>query len=607
MAKEIFISYSRKDFDKVKAIKDEIDREVGIDCWMDLDGIESGEQFKKVIIKAINEHDTFLFMLSTSSMASPYALKELGFAANKRKRVILVFIEPCQMTDDFLFDYQDYDNIDWNNTLQHNKLLGNLHKWFPGSLQREETIQSVAEKTGARIFISYKRADKDKVFPLKDQIEAAIGEPCWVDLEGIESDASFVESTIRSINAAEIFLFMYSKHQSDIKNYSTDWAIRELNYAIKNRKHIVFVNLDGTPLARWFAYMFPQQQQVDATNPQEIEQLINVLCKWLNVPKQKLASKPLTQPKPQPLLQPQQITKPRPQPKPTPAAIAKPVVMDSLEQENQDELRLTEAENAFNARKYGAAIPVFKELAQKGNARALYWYGVAFENGLGTKRAINEAWRCYAESAKQGYIPAFSKLNLPMVLQDTKKKILGSSLHYMESMAEMVQNDQSVSLIRISGKHDTGAVIGSLSMKIQKNDKPRDVEGEWHFTLRADIRTYGYKGQNIGVLYYLYPADLDPAEVVKIVSKNPNSRKTKNMAGYWKMTVPYHGTQWANLPIRITESYFPPFERGEKRKYSLHVAVWDMATDKHIAEKSCAFTLQYTKPLLGRETFSLYR
>ena len=30
MAKEIFISYSRKDFDKVKAIKDEIDRELGI-------------------------------------------------------------------------------------------------------------------------------------------------------------------------------------------------------------------------------------------------------------------------------------------------------------------------------------------------------------------------------------------------------------------------------------------------------------------------------------------------------------------------------------------------------------------------------------------------
>ena len=146
MAKEIFISYSRKDFNKVKAIKEEIDRELGIDCWMDLDGIESGEQFKKVIINAINEHDTILFMLSANSMASPYALKELNFAASKKKRVILVFIESCQMTDDFLFDYQDYDNIDWNNALQHNKLMNNLRRWYKGVSDKEKTLRELAEE-----------------------------------------------------------------------------------------------------------------------------------------------------------------------------------------------------------------------------------------------------------------------------------------------------------------------------------------------------------------------------------------------------------------------------------------------------------------------------
>ena len=43
MANEVFISYSRKDFEKVRTVKEEIDKLVGIDCWMDLDGIESGE------------------------------------------------------------------------------------------------------------------------------------------------------------------------------------------------------------------------------------------------------------------------------------------------------------------------------------------------------------------------------------------------------------------------------------------------------------------------------------------------------------------------------------------------------------------------------------
>lgn len=130
MAKEIFISYSRRDFDKVKAIKDEIDRELGIDCWMDLEGIESGQQFEDVIINAINDHDTMLFMLSPNSMDSEWALDELNFAKIKGKRIVLLYIVPCQMTDKFCFKYSKYDAIEWHNPLQHNKLINNLRTWF---------------------------------------------------------------------------------------------------------------------------------------------------------------------------------------------------------------------------------------------------------------------------------------------------------------------------------------------------------------------------------------------------------------------------------------------------------------------------------------------
>ena len=131
MANEVFISYSRKDYDKVKAVKDEIDRLVGIDCWMDLNGIESGEWFKKVIISAINRHDTLLFMLTPNSMNSTFAMKELSFAARKGKRIVLVDLENTQLNDDFIFDYSDKDNIDWNDSLQHDKFILNLQVWFP--------------------------------------------------------------------------------------------------------------------------------------------------------------------------------------------------------------------------------------------------------------------------------------------------------------------------------------------------------------------------------------------------------------------------------------------------------------------------------------------
>ena len=58
----------------------------------------------------------------------------------------------------------------------------------------------------ARIFISYKRADKEKVFKIKDQIESALGEKCWVDLDGIES-GDFSRVILKAIDEATIVLF----------------------------------------------------------------------------------------------------------------------------------------------------------------------------------------------------------------------------------------------------------------------------------------------------------------------------------------------------------------------------------------------------------------
>lgn len=117
----------------------------------------------------------------------------------------------------------------------------------------------------SRIFISYKRADKEKVFELKDQIEAATGEKCWIDLDGIESDAQFANVIIKAIDDAEIFLFIYSKQHSKIKDYEKDWTVREINYAQTEGKRIVFVNIDKTPLTKWFKFMFSSKQQVDFT------------------------------------------------------------------------------------------------------------------------------------------------------------------------------------------------------------------------------------------------------------------------------------------------------------------------------------------------------
>jgi len=134
-----------------------------------------------------------------------------------------------------------------------------------------------------RIFISYKRVDKDRVFAIRDGIEQATGEKCWIDLEGIESNAQFVAKIMRAIDECEIFLFMRSKEHDNITNLGTDWTIREVNYALKKGKNIVFINLDNTHMPDWFEFMFPNKQETAATDHQSIIRLHDDIKKWLTI------------------------------------------------------------------------------------------------------------------------------------------------------------------------------------------------------------------------------------------------------------------------------------------------------------------------------------
>ena len=134
-----------------------------------------------------------------------------------------------------------------------------------------------------RIFISYKRVDKDRVFAIKDGIEQATGEKCWIDLDGIESNAQFVAKIVRAIDVCDVFLFMRSKEHSKITNLETDWTIREVNYALEEQKNIVIVNLDNTPMPKWFKFMSPNKQEIDATSPNKLVRLNEDLCKWLGI------------------------------------------------------------------------------------------------------------------------------------------------------------------------------------------------------------------------------------------------------------------------------------------------------------------------------------
>lgn len=144
-----------------------------------------------------------------------------------------------------------------------------------------------------KIFISYKRKDKKKVHHIKNKIEHITGADCWIDLEGIESDELFDTIIMEAINKAEIVLFMYSSAHRKIKDFSNDWTMRELNFARKKNKRIVFINLDGSPLTDRLELHFGLSQQVNARSEESMRALIMDIKKWLKIDENK--SKPTSE------------------------------------------------------------------------------------------------------------------------------------------------------------------------------------------------------------------------------------------------------------------------------------------------------------------------
>lgn len=76
---DIFISYSRYDSNVVNELVSLLEEE-GYSVWIDRDGIESGDDFKRVILKAIKESKVVLFFSSEHSNVSDWTAKEIGVA-----------------------------------------------------------------------------------------------------------------------------------------------------------------------------------------------------------------------------------------------------------------------------------------------------------------------------------------------------------------------------------------------------------------------------------------------------------------------------------------------------------------------------------------------
>ena len=149
MEYDIFISYSRKDFNEVKALYEMLKSRISnINIWFDLTGIESGdEEFDEKIIAAIDNSKMLLFALSDNSNQSKWAKDEVMYAKNTEKRIIPVLMKGACLKGWFLFKFGRIDCIDLQDEKQVNKMLHNFSEWFNKKLINERASSPKASQS----------------------------------------------------------------------------------------------------------------------------------------------------------------------------------------------------------------------------------------------------------------------------------------------------------------------------------------------------------------------------------------------------------------------------------------------------------------------------
>lgn len=86
-ATKVFISYSRKDIEFVRRLNGGLDA-LGIDAWVDWEGIPLSSDWMAEITRAIEGADAFLFIISPDSLDSKFCGDELALAIQFNKKLI---------------------------------------------------------------------------------------------------------------------------------------------------------------------------------------------------------------------------------------------------------------------------------------------------------------------------------------------------------------------------------------------------------------------------------------------------------------------------------------------------------------------------------------
>ena len=125
MNHDVFISYSRKDKEKMKPIIDTL-ADMKISHWIDETGIYSGANYKDLLVKAIDQSKAVVFVSSANSNNSQYVIKEVGYAVRKNKPILPVRIDDSPFAPSIEYDLINVDHVSLFKSRGQEKFVNSL-------------------------------------------------------------------------------------------------------------------------------------------------------------------------------------------------------------------------------------------------------------------------------------------------------------------------------------------------------------------------------------------------------------------------------------------------------------------------------------------------
>lgn len=261
---DIYICYSRNDLEFARTIT-RIIESGGYSCFVEFNGIYSGDDFTERIKDAIERCALFVFLLSDNSNKSRWSLNELSMAIGLGKIILPIQVDDSIAESSIGFMLGKYQRLKYVNLPGFEKKLLDTIALFMGenghetitTEQRQKNIEAAEERrNGAKdyipqiidvdIFISYRRVDGRDYARNIMQALKIVGYPkVFFDYNSLR-DGVFNTQILDAIYSCKDFILVISPLALKNCGREGDWVAREIRTAIKYHKKIIPIVIEDT-------------------------------------------------------------------------------------------------------------------------------------------------------------------------------------------------------------------------------------------------------------------------------------------------------------------------------------------------------------------------